>query len=308
MAETSKIEWTDATVNFWWGCTKVGPGCDNCYAEDLNRFRGTGEWGPGAARRWIKGSTALIRKLNRQHEKFFAEHGRHRRVFIQSMSDLFDNEIGADWRAAAFAEIEAADSLDVQIVTKRVSNVEKMVPQSWRDGRWPRHVGLMITVCTQPEADRDVLRLLDLKGRFGIPWVGLSMEPLLEQVKLNPKWLAPGQLDWVIVGGEGGKHARPMHPDWARALRDQCAAAGVPFLFKQWGEWAPIDQSEAADEAGWQGRGNWMILDRTGDLDIPDYRWPHAGAGEVAVIQIGKKRAGRVLDFRTHDAWPEVAR
>lgn len=294
MAETSAIEWTDATINFWWGCTKVGPGCDFCYAEDYNRFRGTGEWGPGAARRWIMGSTALIKKLHWQHDKFFAEHGRHRRVFIQSMSDLFDNEVDDLWRSTAFDEIEFVDRLDVQIVTKRVSNIEKMVPEAWRTGRWSKHVGVLITVCTQPEADRDIPRLLHLKRAFGVPWVGLSIEPLLNATSLKPEWLE--ELDWVIVGGESGPHARPMHPDWARHLRDQCAAAGVPFTFKQWGAWKPL-----ADNKGvWptHSTGGALRLEASGA--ISGQGWP--------MQRVGKKAAGRMLDDRIHDAWPEVTR
>jgi protein gp37 len=297
MAESSAIEWTDATVNFWWGCTKVGPGCDNCYAEDLNRFRGTGEWGPGTPRLWIKGSTALISRLHRQHDKFFAAHGRHRRVFIQSMSDLFDNEVAWPWRVIAFDDIETADLLEIQIVTKRISNVERMVPNAWREGRWPRHVGLMVTVCTQAEADRDIPRLLDLKRRLGIPWVGLSMEPLLERVDLPPEWLA--ELDWIITGGESGDHARPMHPDWARQLRDQCTEAGVPFLFKQWGKWGlRSDRKVPYCVVLSDGR----MLTGEDVLDEPN------DEGAFLMWAHGKKAAGRLLDGRTHDAWPEVVR
>jgi len=291
MAESSEIEWTDATVNFWWGCTKVGPGCDHCYAEAWDHRLGGNHWGRGAPRKWIKGATALIRRLNRAHDRFFAEHGRHRRVFIASMSDLFDNEVAALWRREAFHQIEAADSLDVQIVTKRVSNVEKMVPEAWRKGGWPRHIGLMITVCTQAEADRDVPRLLDLKRQLGIPWVGLSMEPLLEHVALRPEWLQ--ELDWIVVGGESGAHARPMHPDWARSLRDQCAAAGVPFLFKQWGQWGYAPSTAT----------HWVFPDGSSRPIVNAEHWPQ---GAYLIGSVGKKRAGRVLDFRTHDAWPEV--
>ena len=113
-----------------------------------------------------------------------------------------------------------------------------------------------------------------------------------------------GGIVWTIVGGESGPHARPMHPDWARSLRDQCQAAGVPFFFKQWGQWGPINHSDAADEAGWQGRGTWMILAKDGGFDIPDHRWPDEEAGECAVIRVGKKSAGRLLDGREHNDLP----
>ncbi|MGF3026558.1 DUF5131 family protein [Methylobacterium aquaticum] len=115
-------------------------------------------------------------------------------------------------------------------------------------------------------------------------------------------------LDWVVVGGESGPGARPMHPDWARSLRDQCAAAGVSYHFKQWGAWAELDQAKAADEAGWQGNRDWMVLSRDGALDIPDGRWPDADLGEAAVVRIGKKAAGRLLDGKQHDSFPEARR
>lgn len=247
MAENSAISWTDATVNFWWGCTKVGPGCDHCYAETLNNFRGNGMWGPGAPRRKIKGATALMRKLQREAPAWFKAHGRRRNVFMHSMSDVFDNEVDDTWRAEALLEAEAADQLNIMIVTKRVGNVAKMVPphwfgMAWLGGptdplkmHWPQHVGLMITVVTQAEAFRDIRRLIVLKITYGIPWVGLSVEPMQEAITLPPTYAH--MLDWVICGGESGTEARPMHPDWARSLRDQCAEHGVPFHFKQWGEY-----------------------------------------------------------------------
>lgn len=105
-------------------------------------------------------------------------------------------------------------------------------------------------------------------------------------------------LDWVIVGGESGPGARPMHPDWARSLRDQCAAAGVPFFFKQWGEWRPFSFD------GPERRTDWMILSTDGLIDLPDWRVPDEDAGECAVVRCGKKAAGRLLDGRTHEEVP----
>src|SRR5690606_11374824 len=105
------------------------------------------------------------------------------------------------------------------------------------------------------------------------------------------------RIDWVIVGGESGPGARPVHPDWARSIRDQCAAAGVPFFFKQWGAWAP---SETAS-----GR---MIIAADGDVDIPDNGTADEEAGEIKMACVGKKAAGRLLEGVTHDAMPETAR
>ncbi|MBM2293776.1 DUF5131 family protein [Sulfitobacter pseudonitzschiae] len=257
----TKIEWTDFTVNFWEGCQKVGPGCDHCYAEARDvRFTGGTHWGPGAPRRKVIGGIAKLRKINRGAEAFHAAHGRWPRVFCSSLSDVFDNAVDEQWRVQAFNEIELASDCRFQLLTKRVGNVEKMVRDIWDHGRWPQHVGLMITVVNQAEADRDIPKLLDLKTRLGIPWVGLSMEPLLGPVRLDSLpikgmnhdvltgqvWQCGGEdnlgvrtdgaiVDWVIAGGESGRNARPMHPDWARRLRDQCEAAGTPFFMKQMG-------------------------------------------------------------------------
>lgn len=279
MAENTSIEWTDSTVNFWWGCTKVGPGCDNCYAEAWSKRTGETIFGAGVPRRKIKSAVKTLYRLHNGYSWWVADYhiGKiaatpRRRVFIQSMSDLFDKEVPDEWFDEAWDAIVACDRLAIQIVTKRVSYVEKRLA-----GRpWPNHAGLIISVVNQEEADRDVPRLLDLKSRIGIPWVGLSMEPLLGPVSLNR------MVDWVIVGGESGPKARPMHPDWVRSLRDQCAAAGVPFLFKQWGEWTTAEGSPGHFRV-------WHIFD-----------------DGYQMIRLGKKAAGRLLDGVQHDGLPEV--
>jgi protein gp37 len=266
MADRTSIEWTDATVNFWWGCTKVGPGCDHCYAESLDKRVGGAHWGTGAPRRKIKSAVATIHRLDNDYSRWAADASiaslhpnSRRRVFIQSMSDLFDNEVPINWFADAWAKIKTCNRIDIQIVTKRISIVEKRLA-AIGEGPWPAHAGLMITVVNQAEADRDVPRLLALKAKLGIPWVGLSMEPLLGLVDLTriatmqfsgaeainalsghgldifgkKTRKLPG-LDWVICGGESGPGARvwPGFEDAARSLRDQCRAAGVAFFMKQ---------------------------------------------------------------------------
>lgn len=315
MAEKTRIEWCDSTVNFWWGCTKVGPGCDHCYAEDLNAFRGTGMWGAGTPRLKIKGAVADIRRYNRAHAKFHAEHGRHRRVFINSMSDLFDNEVDYNWQKEAFAEIEAARDCEFILLTKRITNVARFAPFHWIDNRWPRHSGLMVTTVTQAEANRDVPRLIKLKKRGDIPWVGLSMEPLLEQVKLKPEWLR--QLDWIIVGGESGRDARPMHPDWARGIREQCDAFDVPFLFKQWGTWLvgeSLTDFRGTVIVNFQDGQGYPVTSDHADIVVCEaedstvmkriWKQYYASGDGHLLRKLGKHTAGRMLDGRIHDAWP----
>lgn len=336
MAENSKIEWTDSTVNFWWGCTPVGPGCEHCYAEAWAKRTGLA-WGLGTARRRIKSAVKLLYRLHNGASWWSADYhiGQlvdtpRRRVFVQSMSDLFDTEVPIEWFSEAWHHIGACDALAIQIVTKRISVVEKRLATIGAT-EWPQHAGLMISVVNQEEANRDILRLLLLKKKLNIPWVGLSLEPLLGPIDLTRCCVGSGHgvgewegktlnlnvdtlrgaqsidlpsLDWVIVGGESGSKARPMHPRWVRSVRDQCAAAGVPFLFKQWGEWCPFDAD--SDE----GRRQWLSFDDAGKTTIA---WPDGTVGVgnalanggtgVHLVRVGKRVAGRALDGKLYDGF-----
>lgn len=306
MIDQTKIEWCDFTVNFWEGCQKVGPGCDHCYAETRDkRFTGGKHWGPGAPRRKVKGGIDKLRKIHRSGQDFMAEHGHWPRVFCSSLSDVFDNAVSPDWRREAFDAMASATDTRILLLTKRIGNVFKMVPPAWLQGGWPRHVGLMITVVNQEEANRDIPKLLDLKARFGIPWVGLSMEPLLGAVRVRGLYpveddgIGIPAIDWVICGGESGPGARPMHRDWVRSLRDQCKAAGTPFLFKQWGEWQPRER---------------CIPRVAGEVTV----WPNGktgggigganknGGGGWSSVRTGKKAAGRLLDGEDWTQFPEL--
>ena len=229
MAENSGIEWCDHTFNPWIGCTKVSPACDFCYAERLATGRMGREWGPKADRRRTKTWGSPV-KWNRRAE---AE-GRRFRVFCASLADVFDNHRSIDpsWRQELWALIEATPHLDWLLLTKRPQNIARCIPTSWhRSGvgkGFPRNVWLGVTVENQAEADRRIPLLwwYDVRVRF------LSCEPLLGPIHLTRE--AMSQIDWVITGGESGPNYRAADPDWFRSLRDQCEAAGTPFLFKQW--------------------------------------------------------------------------
>lgn len=230
MGDTTAIEWATATWNPWWGCRKVSPGCTNCYAETLaNRFynglwrgqhRLAQDWGlPGR----------VDRKAGRE--------GRRARMFVLSMGDAFeDDDALIAPRDRMFGVIEALRYTDVLLLTKRPENVIRMVPPWWTRVRldigaagqvsWPAHIWLGTTVEDQQRADERIPHLL----RVPAPVRFLSVEPLLGPVDL-PLY----GVSWVIAGGESGPRARPMAPEWARSVRDQCGAAGVPFFFKQWG-------------------------------------------------------------------------
>lgn len=221
MAENSGIEWTTHTFNPWIGCTKVSAACDHCYAEAWdNRFGGE-RWGPHAARTRTKTWGNPV-KWNRQA----AESGERPRVFCASLADVFDNHrsIQDAWRRELWALIRQTPNLDWLLLTKRPQNIARYLPADWGDGY--ENVWLGCTVEDQTEYDRRKSHLTAIPAVVHF----LSMEPLQGHVDLRG---AEG-LEWVIVGGESGNHYRPADPDWFRSLRDQCSAAGVAFLFKQW--------------------------------------------------------------------------
>lgn len=220
MAENSGIEWTTHTFNPWIGCTRVSAACDNCYAEAWdNRFGGE-RWGPHAARTRTKTWGNPI-KWNRK-----AAGGERPRVFVASLADVFDNHksIPDAWRRELWTLIRQCQNLDFLLLTKRPQNIARYLPDDWGGGY--ANVWLGTTVENQTEADRRIPALVSVPAVVHF----LSMEPLQGPVDLRG---AHG-LEWVIAGGESGAAYRPADPDWFRSLRDQCAAAGVPFLFKQW--------------------------------------------------------------------------
>lgn len=324
MAENSKIEWTHHTFNPWIGCQKVGPGCDHCYAETWGA-RGLQQretrWGHHADRtRTGAGNWSKPRAWN----KAAAGLADRPRVFCASLADVFDNHasIMPEWRADLWALIRATPNLDWLLLTKRPGNIAKMLPPDWGDGY--ANVWLGCTVVNQDEADRDIPKLLAVPARVRF----LSMEPLLGPVDLtelkNPavaigehiysaldcdvdpeddEWHG-AKIDLVIVGGESGPGARPMHPDWVLSLRDQCQAAGVAFFFKQWGEWeSSLDRDR--DDPDW--RANYS----TNYVDRGKSKWLNLAGGSGfhgerfhVMRKVGKARAGRLLDGRTWDQMP----
>jgi protein gp37 len=255
-------------------------------------------WGPGAPRR--RTSTSNWRKplaWNAAHAEFFAQHGRRQRVFCASLADVFDNAVPDEWRADLFTLIEQTPNLDWLLLTKRIGNAGNMLPVPFDFDRLYPNVLLGASIVTRPEMLRDAPKLKAAGARVTF-W---SVEPMLEDLGEIPRELMP---DWVIVGGESGPGARPMHPDWVRNLHYQCKVAGVPFLFKQWGEWTPgvnvSRQSGIVDTATWFANG-WTF-DRENLAS-----WGHAD-DEPDLYRIGKKAAGRRLDGVQHTNFPETQR
>lgn len=232
MSEHSGIEWTDHTFNPWWGCVRVSPACEHCYAETFSKRLGNQIWGVQADRRFFgDGHWSEPLKWNKKA----AEAGVRRRVFSGSMCDVCEDRRDLDpHRERLWKLVEATQNLDWLLLTKRTENVATMAP--WAK-EWPSNVWLGTTVEDQKRADRRLPHLIEHSAvvRF------LSVEPLLGPLDLRP-WLS--RLHWVIVGGESGPGSRPMQMEWARSVRDQCIEFNVPLFFKQWGNHAPDESGQ----------------------------------------------------------------
>lgn len=321
MSAHSSIEWTDATWNPVRGCDIVSKGCTNCYAmRQAHR-----QSGPGGAYEGLtqisKGGPVWTGKVQLVPELLDAplRWRKPRRIFVNSMSDLFHEDVPDEFINKVFAVMALCPQHTFQILTKR--------PQRMREWFHPAPTGLARDVIVAVTADRTVSahrRTCHYEERWPLPnaWLGVSVEdqasaneriPLLLQTPAAVRWIsaepllgpidigatitkqinaAPSlqeawraalpyagvRIDWVVVGGESGPGARPMTPDWARSLRGQCAAAGVPFFFKQWGSWTPYCSTLAKPES--------IAIDGT------------------ILRRTGKKGAGRMLDGRTHDEYP----
>lgn len=225
----SKIGWTHHTFNPWEGCSKVSPGCENCYAENMCAIRfNRVVWGSRGSRRRI---TSTLNDPLKWHEEAIRI-GKRMKVFCGSLCDIFDDHpsIQQEWRDHLWKLIRSTPCLQWLLLTKRPQNFKRYLPDDWGDGY--DNVCLMVTTENQAWAEKRIPVMLDTPAR----WRGLSCEPLLGPIDLTP-WL--DRIDWVIAGGESGMGARPMHPGWARSLRDQCAATNTHYFFKQWGLWAP---------------------------------------------------------------------
>lgn len=261
MAQDSKIEWTDHTANFWWGCFKVSPGCQHCYADTLAKRYGKAIWGPAKTtdRELKKGIWKELPKWNKEAKS----DGVQRRVFVQSMADFFeDHPQVTDWRRDALHLISQLKNLDFQILTKRPENVIRMIESGTgrRADAWfadCKNVWIGTSVENQATADERIPELLKIPARVRF----LSMEPLLGPVDISWVSTTAGvhhspngegrmgfwgggnhstRLDvcgihWVIVGGESGHNARPFDLSWAYSIVNQCKNAGVPVFVKQFG-------------------------------------------------------------------------
>lgn len=346
MADTTGIQWTDSTWNPLAGCSIVSPACTNCYAMAQAARIVRCAAGLGRTTHYaetvttVKGKPVWTGEIRAAPDHILTQPlrwRRPRRIFVNSMSDLFHEAVPEALIDRVFAVMALAPQHTFQVLTKRPERMRAYLMGYDCDGArrfhvahaagrmsdepdatssfvamqpWPlSNVWLGVTAERQQEADERIPILLDTPAekRF------VSIEPMLGPVDLRRITVAGGWydalsgwrdiqepfagidecLDWVICGGESGHAARPMHPDWARSLRDQCAAAGTAFFFKQWGEWAPLSQTDG---------GYWPTDTETAcrlrvDGTRGDDGWP--------MQRVGKARAGRVLDGVEHNAFPE---
>ena len=275
MARDSRIEWTDHTFNPWWGCTKVSPACDHCYAESWAKRVGFDIWSTGKPRRFL--SDAYWRQPIRWNAAAKRD-GARARVFCASMADVFEWKKGLSaWRDRLWSLIEETPALDWLLLTKRPHLVRRLAP--WGED-WPANVWVGTTVESQRWVDKRLPHLAEVPARVRF----LSCEPLLDEVALAD-WLGRGTVNWVIAGGESGPHARPSDPSWFYAIRDDCTEHEIPFHFKQWGEWAPVQSVDGA-------------LPRSVVDD---------GSFSAPMGRFGKKTSGRELAGRTWDDIPQPA-
>lgn len=379
MAETSTIEWTDATWNPITGCSIVSPGCTNCYAMKLAGTRlqhhpsRAGLTKPSKAGPVWTGEVRFNEEWLDQPLRW----KRPRRIFVCAHGDLFHESVPDEWIDRVFAVMALAPHHTFQVLTKRAERMRGYLTDddlnhrisaalgSMLDGDWiwdhsrlrPAIDGLIDAFIGHRMTDDDLVEYLPAPMPLPNVWLGVSaedqaradqriphlletpaavrfvsLEPLLGAINLNglysqfvlegggieQRWDscldgrrfniwsesdddAP-RLDWVIVGGESGPGAGPMHPDWLRSLRDQCTTAGVPFFFKQWGEWAPGESAGKPKtyEIGFWVDGRWH-MDRETAKQAEDGNFDE----EPDVYRVGKKAAGATLDGREWREMPQ---
>ena len=338
MSGATKIEWTDATWNPVTGCTKVSAGCKFCYAErDFHRPY------PGRAFTDVRTHPERLDwPLRWRGSKQAKAEGRPSRIFVNSMSDLFHEEVEPSFidKVLAFARI--SDHV-FQILTKRPERMKgyfcpdpilprcicseariakiaetlaKMRGEDTGSAYWDvfleqpyENFWLGFSAEDQESFDERWEHVKPLAEKGWITWA--SLEPLLGRIVLPPDYLRLAK--WTVTGGESGPHARPSHPDWFRSVRDQCQAAGVPFFFKQWGEWKPTRTHNAVRPAA---AGKLVAYSVACSIDHKEVgkavyhaypTKPQDGIGEFEHLDlVGKKRAGRMLDGREWNEFPKI--
>jgi protein gp37 len=245
MAESTTIEWTNATWNPVTGCTKISAGCDHCYAERFSeRFRGV------AGHPFSMGFDLTLRPERLEQPLRWL---RPRMIFVNSMSDLFHKQVSFGFVDRVFDTMEAAGWHTFQVLTKRSSRMRDYVRRRYGDASAPAHVWLGVSVEDGTKLSR-VRHLSQTPAAVRF----LSIEPLIGPIGKLPL----EDIAWIIVGGESGPRARPIDPRWVCDIRDQCVGQHVPFFFKQWGGLRPKSSGRTLEGREWN--------------EFPGSRRPHA--------------------------------
>lgn len=290
MAANSAIEWTDASWNPVTGCTEVSPGCDHCYAKVFaERWRGV------AGHPYEQGFDL---KLWPERLELPLRWKKPRKIFVNSMSDLFHKDVPDEFISKVFWTMIQADHHIYQVLTKRPRRMARFFANQSKP--LPAHIWMGTSIENDTYTWRaDFLRQVQAEVRF------ISAEPLLSGL---PSLNLSG-IHWLIAGGESGHGARPMHPNWVRDLRDQCQAVGVAFFFKQYGAWV----AQALHEARPLARGNnWGCLNQSGSWYPQTTTWNGRQGSpdddyEYTMVNVGKHAAGRLLDGREWNEFPGAA-
>ncbi|RWC47993.1 MAG: phage Gp37/Gp68 family protein [Mesorhizobium sp.] len=320
MADKSAIEWTDATWNPIVGCSILSPGCTHCYAMRMAariEAMGGAKHYAGTTKK-VNGNTIWTGKLALAPEHILTQPlrwARPRRIFVNSMGDMFHEDVPYEWIDRVFAVMALAPQHTFQVLTKRAARMRAYASGFECDGA--RRLNVAAAAGRMME-DGDNAH--DYVANLGWPlpnvWLGVSAERRVEWlerttelrqtpaavrfVSAEPLLGDLGQLDltgldWIIAGGESGPDSRPMHPAWPRSIRDQCQAAGVPFFFKQWGEWNTRGHAF----------GIGVVKQPHAEIDGLSIVAPW-GREDVIMARVGKKAAGRLLDGIEHNAMPEL--
>jgi len=271
----SEIEWTDETWNPVTGCTQISPGCENCYALRMSRrLQAMGQPNYRYGFELTTHDHVLEKPLSWKQP---------RKVFVNSMSDLFHKDVPLEFIERVFDVCRRAHWHQFQILTKRSQRLARDAERL----NWPENVWMGTSVESQDFTFRvDHLRQVPARVRF------ISFEPLIgpiENVDLNG-------IDWAIVGGESGPGSRPAHPDWFRKLRTLCERQGTAFFFKQYGDYAPATAGTPETKV--------LRIGRKGEIRSPGDK--KTRKTDAVVVRMGKGNSGRILDGQTWDAYPEA--
>lgn len=320
MSDGSKIEWTDATWNVVIGCDKVSPGCDNCYAiRTAHRLSANPNERVAAAYAGTEADGEWTGQVNLIHDRLGLpfQWGRPRKVFVNAQSDLFHKGVPDEFVVEVWAVMALAEQHTFQILTKRPGRMHSLIgSRDFRDAVMNRAVAIAEEDHSPaPRASRDAVLGRSRAWRDPLPWplpnvwLGVSAEdqqrldlraPLLANTPAAARFVSAEPLlgplvpdarhypiDWMIVGGESGPGARPMHPQWVREARDACVLAGIAFHFKQWGEWAPA-----------------ALFGSSKGVEFASVPIAPGSDSQHGMQRVGKRVAGRMIDGRTWDEYP----